>query len=76
MPTPASSPLIPMTVVVPLILGKYLPQVPFTVDQQVVKALAPQCADEPSGVGVRPGRSRRRLDDPYATAGEDLVKRP
>jgi hypothetical protein len=34
----------PMTVVVPLILGMHLPQVPFTVDQQVVKALAPQCA--------------------------------
>jgi hypothetical protein len=66
----------PMTVVAPLILGKRLPQVPFTVNQQVVKALAPQCADKPFGVGVRPGRSRRRLDDLYATAGEDLVKRP
>jgi hypothetical protein len=46
------------------------PQVPLTIDEQVVEVLAPQCAYEPFGVGVRTRRSRRCLDDPYAAAGE------
>jgi hypothetical protein len=32
----------PMAVVVPLVVGQHPPQVPLTVDQQVVKALAPR----------------------------------
>src|SRR4051794_33405111 len=56
----------PMGVVVLFILGQHPPQVPLTIDQQVVEALAPQCADESLGVAVRARRSRRGLDDPYA----------
>jgi hypothetical protein len=49
---------------------------PLTVDQQVVKTLAPQCAHESFGVGVRARRSRWCFDDPYRVAGEDLVECP
>jgi hypothetical protein len=65
----------PMTVVVLLVFGQHLLQVPLTVDQQVVQALAAQCADESFGVGVRTRRSWRCLDDPYAAASEHLVER-
>jgi hypothetical protein len=60
----------PMGVVVPFVVAQHPPQVPLTIDQQVVERLAPQCAHESFGVGVRARRSRRRFDDPYRVAGE------
>jgi hypothetical protein len=40
----------------------------------VIGALAAERAREPPGEEVRPRRPHRRLDDPRATAGEDLVE--
>jgi len=37
----------PMTVVMPRVLGQDPPEVPFTVDQQVIEALAPQRSHVP-----------------------------
>jgi hypothetical protein len=45
----------PVIVVVPRVLGQDFPQVLVTVDQQMVRAFAAQCPDEPLGDGVRPG---------------------
>lgn len=61
-------------VVVALVLGQDLSKVPLTVDQQVIEAFAPECADEPFGERVRPWRARRDLQDAHVRAGEDLVK--
>ena len=63
----------PTTVIVPLVVGQHPSQVPLTVDQQMVEALAPQCAHESFGVGVRTRRPRRCFDDPYPAAGEHFV---
>jgi len=65
----------PMLVVVPRVLGQDPPEVSFAVDQQVVKALAPQCCHIPLRKGICPGRPDRRLDDPRAMAGEHVVER-
>ena len=55
----------PMLVVMPRVLGEDPPEVSFTVDQQVVKALGPQCSvASPKTVG-------RRI--PYLTPGERTV---
>ena len=64
----------PMTVVMLRVLGQSPPEVSFTVDQQMVQALTPQRSHEPLRKGIRPGRSDRRLDDPYAIASEHLVE--
>jgi hypothetical protein len=48
--------------------------VSFAVDQQVVKAFAPQRSHIPLRKSVRPGRVDWRLDDPRATASEDVVE--
>ena len=45
----------PMTVVMPQVLGQSPPEVSFTIDQQVVKALAPQRSHEPFRKRVRSG---------------------
>ena len=45
----------PMLVVVPRVLGQDPPEVSFAVDQQVVKALAPQCSHVPLRKGICPG---------------------
>ena len=44
-------------------------------DQDPVEALASDGADEALGVGVRPRRLDRRLDDSDPFAAEDLVER-
>jgi len=44
------------------------------VDQQVVKALAPQCSHVPLRKGTRPRRPERRLDDPRAITGEYVIE--
>ena len=62
----------PMGVIVPLVVAQHLPQVPLTVDQQVVKTLAPQCAHESFGVGVRARRSRWCSNDRYRVATSGL----
>jgi hypothetical protein len=65
----------PMLVVVPRVLGQDPPEVSFAVDQQVVKALAPQCSHIPLRKGICSRRPDRRLDDPRAIAGEHVVER-
>jgi hypothetical protein len=45
----------PMLVVVPRVLGQDPPEVSFAVDQQVVKALAPQCSHIPLRKGIARG---------------------
>ncbi|HEX5299373.1 MAG TPA: hypothetical protein VFW50_20500 [Streptosporangiaceae bacterium] len=60
-------------VIVPRVLGQYLPQVLFAGDQQVVQALAAKCSHEPFCERVRPRRPGRRLDHPRAVPGEDVV---
>jgi hypothetical protein len=65
-----------MGVVVPLVVAQHPPQVPLTIDQQVVERLASQRAHESFGTGVRARRSRRRSNDPYRVAGEDLIEGP
>jgi hypothetical protein len=64
----------PVTVVVPGVLGQDLPQVLLAVDQQMIEALAAQCAHETFGKSVRPGRPDRGLDDARAVPGEDVVE--
>jgi hypothetical protein len=64
----------PMFVVMPRVLGQDPPEVSFTVDQEAVKALAPQRSHIPLREGVRAGRPDRRLDDPHTIAGEHLIE--
>lgn len=64
----------PVLVVVVLVLGQGLAQVPLAVGQEVVEAFAPERADEPLGEGVRPWRAWRSLEYVYVRAGEHLVK--
>jgi hypothetical protein len=63
-----------MFVVVLRVLGEDLPQVLFAVDQEVVKALAPQRSHIPLRKRIRPGGPDRSLNDPHTAADEHLVE--
>ena len=64
-----------MIVVMPRVLGQDPPEVPFTVDQQVIGALAPQRSHVPLCKGIRAEHLERDLDDPRADCGEHRVER-
>ena len=64
----------PVLVVMPRVLGQDPAKVPFTVDQQVVEALAPQRPHIPLRKRIRPGRANRGLDNPHAVSGEHVVE--
>jgi len=55
--------------------GQDVPKVLFTVDQQVVEALAAYRSHVSLREGVRSRRPDRSLDDPHAVAGGYLVER-
>ena len=51
-------------------------EVPTTVDQDVVEALAAHGPHEPPGEGVRPRCADRRSNDPDALGAEHRIERP
>jgi len=56
-----------VVVVVGIELSQDPAQVPGSDDEQVVHAFSTDGADEPLGIGVRPGSLDRGFDDPRAT---------
>lgn len=70
----AESLMRPVRIVVPGVLGQDPGGVAFVVDQDTVGALAADGTHEPLGITVRPGSSRRCLDDRDVLATEHGVE--
>src|SRR5271165_6932131 len=64
----------PVSVVVADVGLQHSPQMRLVVDQHPVSALGPDGPYPALGVAIRPRRPRRRLYDPYALAGQDVIE--
>ncbi len=71
----AQSPMWSLTEVVGNVRLKHSLEVPTTVDQDVVEALAAHGPHEPLREGIRPGRPDRGSDDADALGAEDRIER-